>query len=118
MALYEEISITQGTDVAIELHLINIDGTTKNLAGYSVAAQVRATVNTSDSDALTFNSIVADPASQGIVTLILTNTQTNLLTRPRYLFDVEISFEDSDGDTIIERVLEGVINVESKITRV
>lgn len=117
MALYEEFSITQGTDVTVDMYLCNIDGTAKNLAGYSVASQIRATVNTPDSAAITFDSVVSDPASEGIVTLMLSNTQTNTLTRPRYLFDVEISFQDSDGNTIIERVLEGIINVEPKITR-
>lgn len=118
MALYEEINITQGTDIAIELYLANIDGTTKNLAGYSVAAQMRPNVNSSDSDAVTFTSIVPDPVSSGMVVLMLTNLQTSNLSRPRYLYDVEISFQDSAGNVFVERVLEGVVNVEPKITRV
>lgn len=118
MAQYEELKIDQGSDVTIELHLANIDGTKKNLTGYDVAAQMRRTINTSDSDAVTFNSIVLDPAEDGIVHLKLTNTQTDALMPKRHLFDVEISFEDSDSITYIERVLEGIIDVSPSITRV
>lgn len=118
MAQYEELAIDQGTDVAIELRLSKSDGTRKNLAGYSVAAQIRQTVNTVDSDAITFNSIIPDPASAGIITLSLSNIESMRLTAPRYLYDVELSFVDSSDNTIIERILEGVIIVNPNITRV
>lgn len=117
MAQYEDLSIDQGSDVAIELRLANPDQSKKNLAGYSVSAQMRRTVNTSDSDAISFTSIVADPASDGIVSLTLTNTQTDALTPGRYFYDVEISHTDSSSATIIERILEGQIEVTPSITR-
>jgi hypothetical protein len=118
MAQNEDLTIDQGADVAVEVRLATINGSPKNLAGYSVAAQIRQTVNSSDSDAITFTSIVADPASAGIINLSLTNQQTMLLTARRYVYDVEISFEDSDANTIIERVLYGNINVNPNVTRV
>jgi hypothetical protein len=117
MAQYEDITIDQGTDVAIEIHLANIDGTKKDLTGYSVAAQIRRTINSSDSDAVTFTSIVADPSSDGIITLVLTNVQTMALTPPRYFYDVEISYVDSDSQLFIERVLYGNLHVNPNITR-
>lgn len=116
MAQYEELSIDQGSDVAIEIRLANPDKSKKNLAGHTVAAQMRRTINTSDSDAVTFTAIVADPASDGIVSLSLTNLQTDALTPGRYFYDVEISWMDS-ADTFVERVLEGIINVTPSITR-
>ena len=118
MAQYEDLAIDQGSDVAVEIRLANVDGTVKNLQGYSVAAQIRQTVNTSDSDALPFTAIVADPAANGIITLTLTNTQTMGLTARRYMYDVEISYQDSDLNTFIERVLYGNITVNPNITRV
>jgi hypothetical protein len=75
-------------------------------------------IYTSDSDAVPFTAIVADPAADGIITLTLTNTQTMSLTARRYMYDVEISYQDSDLNTFIERVLYGSITVNPNITRV
>lgn len=118
MAQYEDLSIDQGTDVAIEIHLVNVDGSKKNLQGYSVAAQIRQTVATPDSDAIDFTALVVDPADNGVISLVLTNQQTMGLTARNYMYDVEISHQDSDANTYIERVLYGKIVVNPNITRV
>ena len=47
----------------------------------------------------------------------LTNVQTDALKAGRYVYDVELSFVDSAGATIIERVLEGRITVTPSVTR-
>jgi len=117
MAQYEELTIDQGTDVAVELRLANTDGSAKNLAGFSGAAQMRRTISTSDSDAVAFAVSVTDPTTDGSLLLTLTNIQTDALTPGRYLYDVEISHQDSDSNTIIERVLEGIITVTPSVTR-
>ena len=118
MAQYEEFSIDQGTDVTIQLNLTNPDGSTKDLSGYSINAQIRKTVSTTDSDAVTFTSAVLVPTTDGKVTLSLTNAQTDAMDAGRYLYDVEISHNDSSGNTIIERILEGKIELTPSITRV
>jgi hypothetical protein len=118
MAQYEEFSIDQGTDVTIQLNLTNPDGSTKDLSGYSINAQIRKTVSTSDSDAITFNSTVLIPTTDGKVNLSLTNAQTDAMVAGRYFYDVEISHNDSDGNTIIERILEGKIDLTPSITRI
>jgi len=41
MADYEEITIDQGADVAIELHLVEEDGSKKDLTDYSAAAKMK-----------------------------------------------------------------------------
>ena len=118
VAQYEEFTIDQGADVAIEIHLI--DPTTqsaKDLTSFSVAAKMKKTYNSDSADTVTFNSIVADPRTDGVVTLSLTNTQTDLLKPGRYVYDVELLFVDSDGNDIIERVLEGRIQVTPSVTR-
>ena len=117
MAQYEEFTIDRGTDVAIELHLTNIDGSAKNLNGFSVAAKMKKTYNSTDSDTTAFTTIVATPASDGKVTLSLTNTQTDALKVGRYVYDVELSFVDSSGTTITERILEGRMQVTPSVTK-
>ena len=118
MAQYEEFTIDQGADIALEIHLI--DPTTelaKDLTAYDVAAKMKKSYNSDSADTVDFTSIVADPRTDGIVTLSLTNTQTDNLKAGRWVYDVEISYQDSDSNTIIERVLEGRIQVTPSVTR-
>lgn len=117
MAQYEEFTIDQGADVAVEIHLVNTDNSKKNLTGYSVAAKLKKNYNSDSADTTTFSSIIADPATDGIVTLTLNNSQTDALKPGRYVYDVEISYQDSDENTIIERVLEGRVQVTPSVTR-
>lgn len=91
MAYYEDLNIDQGSDVAIELHLTDPDGSKKNLTGHSAAAKMKVNYNSGDSDTTDFSAIVSSPATDGILVLSLTNTQTDLLNpRIRYVYDVEI----------------------------
>ena len=118
MAIYEDFTIDQGADVALQIELVNPDGSTKDLSGYSVAAKMKKTFNSAVDNTLDFTAIVAQPATDGVVTLSLTNIQTDTLaTRGRYVYDVEISYVDGEGNTIIERVLEGKIKVNPSVTR-
>jgi hypothetical protein len=100
MAQYEEFTIDQGTDVAIELHLTNLDGSKKDLDAHTVFAKMKKTYNSDSSDSLTFNTLVSDPATDGT-----------------YVYDVELTYQDSAAKNIIERVLEGKIFVTPSVTR-
>ena len=60
--------------------------------------------------------IVSD-ADNGIMTASLTNTQTDALRKGKYVYDVEMQYVDSGGDTIIERVLQGQMIVSPSVTR-
>lgn len=117
MAQYEEITIDQGSDFAMEVYLITRDGSAKDLSNFSVAAKLKKTYNSDSADTTNFSAIVASPATDGVVTLALTNTQTDALRSGRYVYDVEISYVDSDSNTIIERVLEGRAEVTPSVTR-
>ena len=119
MADYEDFTIDQGTDVAIELHLQEQDGSVKNLTSHSAAAKMKRSYNSVDSDEIvTFAANIADPPTDGVLVLSLTNEQTDALNpRNRYVYDVELSFLDSDNNTIIERILEGKIKVSPSVTR-
>jgi len=119
MATYEELIIDQGADISIEIELVEKDGSKKNLTGFSAAAKMKRNYNSTDSaDIVDFTTAISDPATDGVVVISLTNTQTDALsTRGRYVYDVEISNLDSDDNTIIERVLEGKIRVSPSVTR-
>ena len=116
MARYEELTIDKGSDVAFELHLNNDDGSIKDLSGYSGSAKMKKSFNSDSDNTYAFTAVVADPASQGILTLTMTNTLTDTIKAGRYVFDTEISFNDSDGNAIVERILEGRIHVTPSVT--
>lgn len=116
MATYEDFTIDQGADLALQIELVNPDGSKKDLTGYSAAAKMKKTYRSTES--IDFTAVIPDPSLEGIVTISLTNLQTDTLsTRGRYVYDVEISFVDEEGNTIIERVLEGKIKVNPSVTR-
>lgn len=118
MAHYEDITIDQGSDVAIEIHCDSADGAKKDLSNYSVAAKMKLGLNSDSDNTVDFNAIVASPSTDGIITLSLTNAQTSALSaKKRYLYDVEISFQDDSSNTIYERILEGNIYVTPSVTR-
>lgn len=114
MAQYEEFTIDQGTDVAIEIHLIDDTGGVKDLSNHSIRAQLRK--NYSSTAGVTFNSIIAIPPSAGIATISLTNLETAALDKGRYVYDVELSFIDSNNNAIIERILEGRVQITPGVT--
>lgn len=117
MALYEEIEIDQGTDVSIELQLINIDGTPKDLTSYSARSKMKKSYTSDSADTHDFITIIASPATDGILNLSMTNVVTDGIPAGRYLYDVEISYQDSDSNFIVERILEGRITVTPSVTK-
>ena len=116
MAQFEELQIDKGSDITIKLELEDLNGNSKNLTNHTVAGKIKKTYNSSDSDATIFTTEVMSPATSGIVNLTLTNTQTQALKAGRHVYDVEISFVDSNAQTVIERVLEGTITVTPSVT--
>ena len=117
---YEDITLHQGTDIAIELHLTKeSDGTAFDLTNYSAAAKMKRNYNDSanDPNTVAFNAIIPTPATSGIVTLSLTSdSSATLQTRGRYVYDVEVSFVDSSSNTIVQRVAEGQAEVSPSVT--
>ena len=116
MAQYEEFTIGKGSDVAMEIHLVDRDGSAKDLSNHTINARLKKTYTSDSADTVVFNSIVASPATDGVATISLTNIQTDALKNGRYVYDVEMSYVDSSGDEIIERVLEGRVQVTPSVT--
>jgi len=117
MAQYEEITIDQGTDVTITLNLTDETGAKKNLTNYTAYAKLKKNYNSDSDDTTSFTAAIPTPVTDGIVTLALTNTQTDALKNGRYVYDVELHFIDSDGNTIVERILEGRAQVTPSVTK-
>jgi len=126
MAQQEDIEIDKGTDVAIRLDLYNTDGTPKQLNSsdsggnqvslYTIDAKIKKTYNTKDSDAVFFTTTTIDPDNlNNAVHLSLTNLQTDAMKPGRYIYDVELHYEDSSLElgsyTTVERILQGNLTV-------
>ena len=118
MAQYEDLTIDQGADVAIEIKLLEKDGSVKDLTGFSAAAKMKRSYNADSDNTQAFTTrIDSQTPENGILILELSNTQTDALKAGRWVYDVEISYVDSDGDNVIERVLEGNVQVTPSVTR-
>lgn len=117
MAQYEDISVDQGADIAVELHLVNTDGSPKNLTNHIVEGKIKKTYNSDSADTVSFTSNIIVPPTDGIVTIALSNVQTDAMKAGRYVYDVELSFYDSDSNLVIERILEGRVLVTPSVTR-
>ena len=130
MAQQEDFTIDQGSDVAIRLDLFNTDGSRKVMntvdsAGvlfskFSITGKLKKTYNTKDSDAVPFTATSIDPDNlDNVVHLSLTNLQTSTLKTGRYVYDVELKSIDSNESgniELIERILQGTINVTPSVT--
>ena len=118
MATYEDFTIDQGSDFALQVELVDHDESRKDLSGFSASAKMKKNFNSNTEDTIDFTAIIPSPATDGIVTIALTHEQTDSLsTRGRYVYDIEISYLDGNGNTIVERVLEGKIKVSPSVTR-
>ena len=116
MAHYEDLAIDQGTDIVIEIHLVNPDKSAKDLNGYTIAAKMALSYDVTDDEKISFTTAVISPATEGKISLALSSAQTNTLNpRKRYVYDVEITHNDGVSD-VVERVLEGKITVTPSVT--
>ena len=117
MAEYEKFTIDKGSDFALQLELVDISGNPKNLTNYSAAAKLKRNYNSDSADTTNFAAAITAPPTDGILTLSLTNAQTDALKVGNYVYDAEISFVDSNGSTVVERILEGKMRVSPSVTR-
>ena len=113
MAQEETFTIDQGADVAIQLYLVNTDGSPKNLTNHLITAKMKKNFNSDSADTTEFISAVMTPPTDGIITLSLTNTQTDQLKSGRYVYDVEIT-KTSNGEKT--RVVEGQVTINPGVT--
>jgi len=113
MAVYANLTVDQGSDFNADISVENETGSI-DISNYTYRGQIRKTY--SSSTAVDFYTSTNSPAS-GQLLISLTSAQTSAMKAGRYVYDVEISFVDSNGDTIIERILEGKIQVTPSVTK-
>jgi len=118
MAQYEELQIDQGSDYTLKLSLKSPDGSKKDLTGHTITAWMKRNYAEDSSAAIKFTSEVISPPTDGNIALRLTNAQTDSLdTKRRYVYDIEMSYLDSGANTIIERIMEGIVTVNASVTK-
>ena len=112
MAVYSNIVIDQGADYTASIDVTDADGDAVDLTGHTGKGQIRKTY--SSSTAVDFTVNVKAPATNGVLTIGLTNTQTNAMKAGRYVYDVELRLADST----LEKVHYGIITVLPEVTKV
>ena len=83
-----------------------------DLAGYTAAAQMRKTYESTSTSA-TFTTAISSPTTDGQVTLSLTDTITNAISPGRYVYDLVVT----SGGGLKTRVVEGQAVVTPGVTR-
>ncbi len=118
MAQYEDLEVDQGSDIKWQVRMLSSDGTPRDLAGYTVRGRANRSYDADSSDSVTFATSLLTPQSDGIFEFMLTNTQTDSMSRRRYVYDLEVEFVDQGtGLTTVERVLEGNLIVSRSVTK-
>ena len=113
MATFQEFTIDQGSDATIELHLVDKNGAAKSLVGHTVTAKLKKNYNDSSGEATAFNPVITN-GTGGIVTLSLTNSQTDALKAGRHVYDIVITSNTSPY--LKTRVIEGSVLVREGVT--
>ena len=112
MAVISNIFIDAGTDFTTTVTVTDSTGSAVNLSGYSHAAQIRKSYDSSSATA-SFTTTTSD-ASAGQFTLALSNSQTAAIPHGRYVYDAVITQTSGGTKT---RVVEGQVTVNPSVTR-
>ena len=110
MAIYSNLTVDQGSNFLEYIDVTDSSGNPLNLAGYTVAGQIRKTYSSS-TVAATFGTSLS--AATGQITLTLTDTVTGGMSSGRYVYDIIIT--DSSGDKT--RILEGQATITPSVSR-
>ena len=110
MAGFVELTLEQGANFNTVLDLKDSAGGILNLAGYTVAAQMRKSYYSTT--ATNFTITVTDAAA-GQITMSMNSANTANVTPGRYVYDVLIT----SGASVKTRIIEGIITVLPSVTR-
>jgi hypothetical protein len=109
MATKANLVIDQGSTFSTDLSLQDENGDPLSLNGYTSNSQIRKWYTSSNPAAIFTTSI---NVQSGVITLSLSATDTSNLVSGRYVYDVEIT----DNETV-SRVVEGIVTVTPQVTR-
>jgi len=91
-----------------------IDNVAVNLTGYTARLQARIDVDETETIlSLTTGAGITLGGAAGTITLNQTATQTALLPKGEYVYDLEL--QSSGG--IVTRLLQGELNISAEVTR-
>jgi hypothetical protein len=91
-----------------------IDNVAVNLTGYTARLQARIDVDETDTIlSLTTGAGITLGGAAGTITLDQTATQTALLPKGEYVYDLEL--QSSGG--VVTRLLQGELNISAEVTR-
>lgn len=111
MAIVQHLIVDQDSTFTAELTVYNDARYPLDLTDYTATAQMRR--SPTSTTAVDFTTNIPSPASNGTITLSLTDEQTAELKPGRWLYDVVI--ESMAGQRF--RAIEGIITVNPSITR-
>lgn len=109
MAGFIELSMDQGATFSAYVTITDNSNVPVDLTNYTVRSQMRKSYFSETSYDFT---ITKNDASNGIVSLSMTSSNTSLIRPGRYLYDVEM-----EADSTVTRVFEGIVIVNPNITR-
>ena len=112
MATISNIYIDAGADYTTTVTVSDSSGSALNLTGYSAAAQIRKTY---ESSAATVSFTVAfnSDRTTGKIDISLTGAQTAAISSGRYVYDVLIT----SGASAKTRVVEGIVTINPRVTQ-
>ena len=111
---YQELFLEQGASFNTTITLDDVYGNSYNLSNYSAASQIRKSYYSSNATATFIAEVIS---VSGSIVLSLDAPTTSNIYPGRYVYDVIIySNDDAANNTI--RVLEGIINVTPRVSRV
>jgi hypothetical protein len=115
MAVYvANLQINQGADFSQTFNLANTQGDTSfNLTGYSISAALKKHAAAASSTATYFTATIEN-ATNGTISLALTDSQTSSLKAGRHVYDVVIT--NGSYPYIKTRVIEGSVLVREGVT--
>ena len=111
MAVISNLFIDAGADFTTTVTVTDSTGSALNLTGYTHAAQIRKSYD-STSATVAFTTTTTN-ATAGQFTLVLSNSQTAAIPHGRYVYDAVIT----SGSGTKTRVVEGIVTVNPRVTQ-
>ena len=112
MAVISNIFIDSGADYTSTVTVTDGTGSAYNLTGFTAAAQIRKTYESSAAT-VAFTVAFASDRTTGQLDLTLTGAQTAAVTQGRYVYDVLIT----SGAGALTRVVEGISTINPRVTQ-
>ena len=112
MATISNIYIDAGADYTTTVTVSDSSGSALDLTGYTAAAQIRKTYESSAAT-VSFTAAFVSPRTTGQITLTLTGAQTAAIDSGRYVYDVLIT----SGAGALTRVVEGITTINPRVTQ-